>query len=87
MVENGIDNGSMIPVLLASDKMQLSAFTDNLAFWPIYLIIGNLNHKTRKQRKKPSRLLLGLILIHRWNNIDIKLEIYHICLRVMTKYK
>lgn len=67
--------------------MQLSTIASNLALWPVYLTIRNLNYKTKRQRKRSNRLLLRLIPIHKKDNIDIKLEIYHICLRVMTKCK
>lgn len=87
MVEESIDNATIIPVLLASDKTQLSTIADNLALWPVYLTIGNLNHETRKQHKRPNGLLLGLIPIHKGDDVDIKLEIYHTCLGVMTKRK
>lgn len=87
MAKNNIDNTNIIPILIANDKMQLSIFVDNFALWLIYFTIGNLNFKTRKQRKRSSRLLLDLIPIHKWDNVDLKLDIYHICLEVMTKYK
>lgn len=87
MVEEDINNAIIIPVLLASDKMQLNTIAGDLALWPVCFIIINFNFKTRIQRKKPNRLLLGLILIYKGGNVDIKLEFYYTYLRVMTKRK
>lgn len=80
-----MDNLIIIPILLCSNKTKLSSTTGNLVSWLIYFIISNLNYKKIKQCKKPSKLLLDLILIHKENNIDVKLDIYYICLRIITK--
>lgn len=79
-----MDNMIIIPVLLSSDKIQLSTIVFNRAFCPIYFTISNLNYKTRKKYKKSSKFLLGLISIYKKNNIDIKLDIYYISLRIIT---
>lgn len=43
----------------------------NLAFWPVYFIINNFNYKTKRQYRKPNKLLPSLILIHKENNVDV----------------
>lgn len=87
MVKNGINNVIIIPVLLSNDKTPLNTITSNTALCPIYFTIGNLNHIIRRQRRKPSKFLMSLILIYKGNNVDVKLDIYHICLRIMTKHE
>lgn len=81
-----MDNMIIILVLLSNDKTQLSTIVGKLAFWSIYLTIGNLNHKTRRQRRKPSELLLSLLVIYKGDNMDVKLDVYYTCLEFMTKY-
>lgn len=71
--------------LLTSDKMQLSTIAGNFSFWLVYFTIDNLNHETRKKCRRSSRLLLGVISIHKGDNVDVKLDIYHTCLRFRTK--
>lgn len=87
MAKDSIDNAFIISVSINSDKIQLSTITGNLALRLVYFTIGNLIHKTRKQREKLIGLLLGLIPIHKRDNMDMKLDIYYIFLRFLIKHK
>jgi hypothetical protein len=42
---------TVIPIILSSDKTQLTQFRDNMAY-PVYLTIGNI---PKDIRQKPSR--------------------------------
>lgn len=77
----------IIPVLLTSNKKYINIIANSLVFESIYLTISNLNFKTRKQCKQLNVFLLSLILINKRDNIDIKLDNYYICFKIMTKYK
>ena len=56
--------------------------------WLVYIIICNLDAKTRRSQKRPRTLLLGSIFIFhkRSKNVnnkdkDLKVKIYHIALK------
>lgn len=58
--------------------------------WPVYIIIGNLDGKTRRSQKRPGILLLGSISIVQErsedaNNKDndLKAKIYHMTFKTM----
>lgn len=54
-------DSTIIPLLLASDKTQLTEHHGDVAAWPVYLTIGNLDIKTRLTPRRPSTLLLGFL--------------------------
>lgn len=85
IAKNGIENKTIISSLLSSNKIQLSTIVGDMAFQLVYFTIGNLNYETRKQCRKLDKLLLCFIPIHHEDNIDVKLDIYHTCLRIMIK--
>lgn len=41
--------GVVAPVILASDKTQLTHFRGDKSAWPVYLTIGNIEKATRRQ--------------------------------------
>ena len=62
--------------------------------WPVYIAVGNLDAKTRRNLTQPGTLLLGLIfVIHERlgdrNNKkkDLKAKIYHLALKIMLQHK
>ena len=58
-----------------------------MAQWPIYLTIGNLSHEIRRSRVKPEGIMDGFIAIHKRDLFDVKMEIYHRTMGVITKDK
>lgn len=52
---------TVAPVILASDKTQLSLFGGSKAAWPIYITIGNIAKSVRRQPSKHATLLLGYL--------------------------
>lgn len=54
---------TLIPVLLASDKTQLTQHHGDKSSHPVYMTIGNLDKKTRRAQKRPSKILLGFLPI------------------------
>lgn len=76
MAENSINNTTIILILIANNKTELSTIAGNLVLWLMYFTICNLHYKTRKQYKRPNGILLSLLLIHKKEDIDRKLDIY-----------
>ncbi|KIJ43709.1 hypothetical protein M422DRAFT_252953 [Sphaerobolus stellatus SS14] len=55
------DGATIVPVILASDKTQLSQFSRDKQAWPVYISIGNIAKSTRRQSSKHAMILLGYI--------------------------
>ena len=84
----------IIPILLLSDKTVMSLSHENQTLWPVYIIIGNLDSKTRRSQIRPGTLLLGSIpIVHEHSedgnnkDQDLKAKIYHLALTTMLQRK
>jgi hypothetical protein len=49
------------PVILASDKTQLTKFQGDKSAWPVYLSIGNISKEKRRQLSAHATVLLGYL--------------------------
>ncbi|KAG7098335.1 hypothetical protein E1B28_000296 [Marasmius oreades] len=52
---------TIVPVILASDKTQLSTFSGDKSAWPVYLTIGNISASVRKKPSEGASVLIGYI--------------------------
>ncbi len=86
-MDSSAQNATVIPVLLAIDKMVLTEHEGDMVQWPVYLTIGNLSHRIRKSRIRPGGMMVGLIPIHKGDSLEVKMEIYHQNMGVITKCK
>ncbi|KAI0368210.1 hypothetical protein BV20DRAFT_1054195 [Pilatotrama ljubarskyi] len=54
-------DATIAPVILASDKTQLSTFSGDKQGWPIYLTIGNIRKSVRRCPSRGAMVLLGYL--------------------------
>ncbi|TBU21231.1 hypothetical protein BD311DRAFT_678982 [Dichomitus squalens] len=52
---------TVAPVILSSDKTQLSRFSGDKQAWPVYLSVGNIPKSVRRQPSKRATILVGYI--------------------------
>ena len=57
------DGGTLIPVLLASDKTQLTTYSGDKSGWPLYMSIGNIRKDVRRKTSNNAWILIGLLPI------------------------
>jgi len=85
--------GTLIPVILATDKTLMTRLGGDRVAWPVYLQIGNHSRKLRRQQQVPSTILLGLLPVTKSISKDsdagaaasIKSEVYHTCMKYILE--
>ncbi|KAF8870236.1 hypothetical protein BD779DRAFT_1455790 [Infundibulicybe gibba] len=68
------------PVILASDKTQLTQFRGDKSAWPVYLTIGNISKEKRRELKSHATVLVGYLPV-------TKLECFEHSSRSLAGYR
>ena len=80
MQERVPDGATIVPIILAVDKTQLSLISGDVAAWPVYVTIGNLSREARRRRTTPGTLLAGFIPTAKLQDPLLKSQVYHYCM-------
>ncbi|KAJ7051459.1 hypothetical protein C8F01DRAFT_999273 [Mycena amicta] len=81
--------GTLCPLVIASDKTQLTQFSGDQQAWPVYLTIGNIDTNTRRRPSSGATVLLGYIpvakmeIFEKENRSDAIAQLFHDCLSAM----
>lgn len=81
-------DGTVVPIILASDETVMTQHHGDLSLWPVYITIGNLDCTTRKAQKRPGLVLLGLLpRIKHGKEIGdhMRSEVYHLAIGRMLQ--
>ena len=71
---------TIVPILIATDKTQMTQHHWDHSLWPVYLTIGNLDRATGRSQTRPSLVLVGLIPIvkvGKEHQTHLTAEVYH----------
>ncbi|KAJ7754199.1 hypothetical protein DFH07DRAFT_721684, partial [Mycena maculata] len=80
---------TLAPIILASDKTQLTRFSGDKQAWPVYLTIGNVDKETRRTPSSRATILLGYIPVSKLEIFSKKKhsgalhQMFHDCMRIM----
>ncbi|KAH7877102.1 uncharacterized protein C8R40DRAFT_1159941 [Lentinula edodes] len=55
------EGSTIAPIILASDKTQLSTLSGDKSAWPVYLMLGNIESSVRQKPSKQASILIGYI--------------------------
>ncbi|KAF8808461.1 hypothetical protein BYT27DRAFT_7255574 [Phlegmacium glaucopus] len=85
------DGVTIAPVILSSDKMQLTCFAGDKQAWPVYLSIGNIKKETCRQPSARAMVLIGYVPISKLECFSKKrrsvegYQLFHECMRTLLK--
>ncbi|KAJ7790294.1 hypothetical protein B0H14DRAFT_2293361, partial [Mycena olivaceomarginata] len=89
-VEKDNPGATIIPILLSSDKTQLTMFGNKTAY-PVYMTIGNIPKEIRRKPSRRAYVLLAYLPTSRLNHIKNKAarrrtlaNLFHTCLSFIT---
>ncbi|EIM82509.1 uncharacterized protein STEHIDRAFT_64969 [Stereum hirsutum FP-91666 SS1] len=87
----GAEGATIAPVIIASDKTQLSTFSGDKSAWPVYLTIGNNEKEVRRKPSQRATLLLGYIPVSKLEcfskprrSIEAN-RLFHSCMRKLLQ--
>lgn len=90
-LEHDCPGATIVPIILSSDKTQLTSFRNKSAY-PVYLTIGNLPKEIRRKPSRRGQILLAYLPTSRLEHITNKAarrrtlaNLFHACLSVLTK--
>lgn len=82
---------TIAPVIIASDKTQLSNFSGDKSAWPVYLTIGNIEKSTRWMASSRATVLIGYIPVSKLECFSEKRrqheasQLWHSCMRSLLR--
>ncbi|KAI6096951.1 hypothetical protein EDD17DRAFT_1500566 [Pisolithus thermaeus] len=88
--QHHLQSGATVtPVILASDKTELSQFKGDKNAWPVYLSIGNPLKKVCHQPSHHASILLSYLPVSKLESSDDNLigqhHLFHYCMRRMVQ--
>ncbi|KAH7917273.1 hypothetical protein BV22DRAFT_1135543 [Leucogyrophana mollusca] len=89
-MQERLPSGSTVaPIILASDKTELSHFKGDKSAWPVYITIGNIVKSVRRQPSKHTTALLGYIPVSKLasfeDNSVASYRLFHYCMRLLLE--
>ncbi|KAK6971859.1 hypothetical protein R3P38DRAFT_3494732 [Favolaschia claudopus] len=79
------------PIIISTDKTQLTRFSGDQQAWPVYLTIGSIEKETRRSPSSRATILIGYIPVTKLEIISkarrgaVGQQLFHDCMRVILE--
>ncbi|KAG8792140.1 hypothetical protein FRC12_007023 [Ceratobasidium sp. 428] len=84
--------GTIVPVIIASDKTSMTKLSGNQSAYPVYLTIGNISKTYRRQASKHATVIIGYLPIDEFSDVPgkvlrtrLKGELVHRAMKMITE--
>ncbi|EKM57347.1 uncharacterized protein PHACADRAFT_194904 [Phanerochaete carnosa HHB-10118-sp] len=91
-IQERLPPGAVVaPVILSSDKTQLSAFSGDKTAWPVYLSLGNISKDLRRSPSSHAMILIGylpvakLACFSKEKRPRASYQLFHDCMRSLLR--
>src|SRR5882757_9202802 len=91
-VQEGLPEGATVsPIILASDKTKLTAFSGDKQAWPVYLTIGNIDKKIRRRPSTRATMLAGYLPVTKLEcftekrRSNVVHQLFHQCMKTLLE--
>ncbi|KAH7090985.1 hypothetical protein BKA62DRAFT_626299 [Auriculariales sp. MPI-PUGE-AT-0066] len=71
---------TVVPVILSTDKTQLTSFTGKQSCYPVYLTIGNIENHVRRQPSARAQRLIGYLPCG-----EVDAQLFHKCMAIICQ--
>ena len=85
------DGATIAPIIIASDKTQLTAFSGDKQAWPVYLKIENIDKKIQQSPSARATMLLGYLPVtklecftEKWRS-NVTHQLFHQCMESLLE--
>ncbi|KAJ6611660.1 hypothetical protein B0H10DRAFT_2437370 [Mycena sp. CBHHK59/15] len=85
------EGSTLAPIIISSDKTQLTRFSGDKQAWPVYLTIGNIDKETRRTPSARATVLLGYIpvskleIFSKGKRSGVNHQLFHDCMKVILE--
>jgi Plavaka transposase len=86
------EGATITPIIMASDKTQLSQFSGDKSAWPVYITIGNIPKSVHRKISTHANILLGYIPVSKLQCFATQEErkvqaqrLFHYCMRLILQ--
>ena len=82
---------TVAPVIIGSDKTNLTRFSGDKYAWPVYLTVGNIDKATRRKPSKNAVILLGYLPVTKLDKFlpsersNIQHQLFHNCMKELLR--
>ncbi|KAF7344304.1 hypothetical protein MVEN_01722000 [Mycena venus] len=82
---------ALAPIIISTDKTQLTRFSGDQQAWPVYLTVGNIEKETRRSPSSRATILIGYIpvtkleIFSKAKRSTVAHQLFHDCMRVILE--